>query len=59
VITKLKSKQDAIAAMNQKEVTFLEEIELVNDSDVKKFDDKVRGLIRSKKKLHAILIERL
>jgi hypothetical protein len=58
MITQIKSKQDLVKALGLKELTFIGEYEAVNEDGLKTATDKAKALIRQKKKLHIILIER-
>jgi hypothetical protein len=58
MITKITSKQDLIRALGQRELTFIGEYEAVNDNGLKIATEKAKTLIRQKKKLHVVLIER-
>jgi hypothetical protein len=54
----IKTKQDLLKALAQKELSFLGEYEVVNDAGVKAATDKVKALLRNQKKLHIIILER-
>jgi hypothetical protein len=58
VITAIKTKQDLVKALSLKELTFIGEFEAVNDNGLKIATDKAKALIRQKKKVHVVLIER-
>jgi hypothetical protein len=58
MITKIKNKQDLIRALGQNEITFIEEIEAVNDYGLRAATEKVKWLITKGKKVHVVLIER-
>ncbi len=58
MITQIKSKQDLVKALGLKELTFIGEYEAVNDDGLKIATDKAKTLIRNKKKLHIVIIER-
>jgi hypothetical protein len=58
MILKTKTKQELVRALGQTEVTFLEEIEVVNDSGLKALTDKAKALLAKNKKIHAVLVER-
>ena len=58
MITEIKTKQDLVKALGQRELAFVAEIEVVNDDGLKTVNDKARTMLRQKKKLHVILVER-
>jgi hypothetical protein len=45
MIKKLKTKQDFVKALNQSEIKFLEEREIVSDQDIRALTDKIKTLI--------------
>jgi len=58
MITEIKTKQDLVKALGQRELTFVAEIEVVNDDGLKTVNDKAKTMLRQKKKLHIIFVER-
>jgi len=56
---KVRSKQDLIKALGKREFIFIEESEVVSDADIRALSDKLRALIRSQKRIHVSLVERL
>jgi hypothetical protein len=59
MIKKLKTKQDFVKALNQSEFKFLEEREIVSDQDIRALIDKIQTLIRSQKRIHVSIVERV
>jgi hypothetical protein len=59
MIKKLKTKQDFVKALNQSEFKFLEEREIVSDQDIRALTDKIQTLIRSQKRIHVSIVERV
>jgi hypothetical protein len=59
MIKKMKTKRDFLKALNQPEFRFLEERELVSDSDIRAFTDKIKTLIRNQKRIHVTIVERV
>jgi hypothetical protein len=58
MIAVIKTKQDLVRALAFNELKFVAEYEAVNDAGLKAAADKVKTLIRQRKKLHLIIIER-
>ncbi len=58
MITPIKTKQDLIRALGQRELSFLSEYEVVNDAGLKVATDKAKTLLRQNKKLHFVVLER-
>jgi hypothetical protein len=58
VIAVIKTKQDLVRALAFNELKFVAEYEVVNDADLKAATDKMKTLLRQRKKLHLIVIER-
>jgi hypothetical protein len=58
VVPNIKTKQDLIKSLGQKGISFIAEIEVVNDADVRAVAEKMKGLLRQNKKLRVALIER-
>jgi hypothetical protein len=56
---KLRTKQDFVKALNQPELKFLEEREIVSDQDIRALTDKIKTLIRNKKRIHISIVERV
>ena len=59
MIQKIKTKQDLVKALNQSEFRFLEERELVSDSDIRALTDKIKTLTRNQKRIHISIVERV
>jgi hypothetical protein len=59
MIQKIKTKRDLVKALNQSDVKFLEEREIVSDQDIRALADKLRGHIRSQKRIHVSIVERV
>jgi hypothetical protein len=59
MIQKIRTKQDLVKALNQSELKFLEEREIVSDQDIRALTDKIRTLIRNQKRIHVSIVERL
>jgi len=53
-----KTKQDLLRTLNKPEFTFVEEREIVSDSDIRALTDKIRALIRRQKRIHVSIVER-
>jgi hypothetical protein len=58
VIAVIRTKQDLVRALAFNELQFVGEYEVVNERGLKDATDKVRALLRQKKKLHLVVIER-
>ena len=59
MMQKIRTKQDLAKALNQSDVKFLEEREIVSDQDIRALADKLRGHIRSQKRIHVSIGERV
>jgi hypothetical protein len=59
MMRKIRTKQDLAKALNQSDVKFLEEREIVSDQDIRALADKLRGHIRSQKRIHVSIVERV
>jgi hypothetical protein len=59
MMQKIRTKQDLAKALNQSDVKFLEEREIVSDQDIRALADKLRGHIRSQKRIHVSIVERI
>ena len=59
MMQKIRTKQDLAKALNQSDVKFLEEREIVSDQDIRALADKLRGHIRSQKRIHVSIVERV
>jgi hypothetical protein len=58
MVTAIKNKQDLVKALNQREISFVGEYEAVNETGLKAATDKVKTLLRQRKKPHLIIVER-
>ena len=58
MVTEIKTKQDLVKALARRELRFAGEVEVVNDDGVKAVTEKAKAMLRQKKKLHVVLIER-
>lgn len=58
MIAVIRTKQDLVRALAFNELQFVGEYEVVNERGLKDATDKVRALLRQKKKLHLVVIER-
>jgi hypothetical protein len=59
MMQKIRTKQDLAKALNQSDVKFLEEREIVSDQDIRALTDKIKTLIRNKKRIHISIVERV
>jgi len=58
IALKPKTKQDLIRALNRSEFAFVEEREIVSDSDIRSLTDKIKSLLRSQRRIHVSIVER-
>jgi hypothetical protein len=58
MLTPVKSKQSLIKALNQRELTVDGGFEVVNEANLRSMTGKVRNLLRRRKKLHIVILER-
>jgi hypothetical protein len=54
----IRNKQDLVRVLGQNQVTFADEIELVNDTDLKRSYEKLKAILRQNKKAHLIILQR-
>ena len=58
MVVGIKNKQDLVKALQQGELRFAGEVEVVNDDGLKLSTEKLKSAIRQKRKLHVVLLER-
>ena len=58
MITRIRSKQDIQKALSRSELRFLEEREIVGDSEIRALTDRLKSLLRSQKRIHVSVFER-
>ena len=54
----IESKQDLFRVLSQQKVIFNDGFEVVNDADFKYVISRAQALLRLKKKLHIVILER-
>lgn len=55
---KIRTKRELAQALNQSDVAFLEEREVVSDRDIRALAEQLRSLIRHQKRIHVSILER-
>jgi hypothetical protein len=58
MITPIKSKQDVVRALNDRDMAFSSATEVVNQKGVKIVTDQLNRLLRMQRKIHVIVVER-
>ena len=59
ITLKPRTKQDLLKILNQPQFKFIEERELVNDAEIRALVDKLKALLRSQKRIHVSIVERI
>ena len=53
-----RTKQDLIKVLGSREIHFIEELEIVSDSDIRALSERLKSLLRSQKRIHVSIVER-